>query len=247
MTEFKKWLRQAYREPHTTFTEHNMEVAYLAGQASAEERVKELEQERDEAVRQWERFERMAGDNWAALKAQAGEPVAWQHRQRGLKEYEWQEWQTVGYKPQGPESQTFQMRPLFTHPTTERPYNPLNDYAVIPMNPTEPVKAQAGEPDFYVRRRPSPGYEVVSSSDPMAQPAYLHPTTERRVIPEELITRIKQTANRWANRSYDCGNRDGMGYQSSTPAKLMDQSRDDFNELIEELRNALNAAPKEMK
>lgn len=161
------------------------EAGYLAGQASVEERVKELEQERDEAVRQWERFERMAGDNWAALKAQAGEPVAWQHRQRGLKEYEWQEWQTVGYKPQGPESQTFQMRPLFTHPTTERPYNPLNDYAVIPMNPTEPVKAQAGEPDFYVRRRPSPGYEVVSSSDPMAQPAYLHSTTERRVIPED--------------------------------------------------------------
>ena len=133
------------------------EAGYLAGQASVEERVKELEQERDEAVRQWERFERMAGDNWAALKAQAGEPVAWQHRQRGLKEYEWQEWQTVGYKPQGPESQTFQMRPLFTHPTTERPYNPLNDYAVIPMNPTEPVKAQAGEP---VTENTSDGYHT---------------------------------------------------------------------------------------
>ena len=39
MTKFKKWLRQAYREPHTTFTEHNMEVAYLAGQASAEKRI----------------------------------------------------------------------------------------------------------------------------------------------------------------------------------------------------------------
>lgn len=178
MSDFEKWL--AFNDNKAT-----LEDAYLAGQASVEERVKELEQERDEAVRQWERFERMAGDNWAALKAQAGEPVAWQHRQRGLKEYEWQEWQTVGYKPQGPESQTFQMRPLFTHPTTERPYNPLNDYAVIPMNPTEPVKAQAGEPDFYVRRRPSPGYEVVSSSDPMAQPAYLHSTTERRVIPED--------------------------------------------------------------
>ena len=39
--------------------------------------------------------------------------------------------------------------PLYEHPpvpTTERPYNPLNDYAVISMNPTEPVKAQAGEP-----------------------------------------------------------------------------------------------------
>lgn len=50
------------------------------------------------------------------------------------------------------------------------------------------LKAQAGEPDFYVRRRPSPGYEVVSSSDPMAQPAYLHSTTERRVITlKELV------------------------------------------------------------
>lgn len=50
------------------------------------------------------------------------------------------------------------------------------------------LKAQAGEPDFYVRRRPSPGYEVVSSSDPMAQPAYLHSTTERRVIPEDELS-----------------------------------------------------------
>lgn len=52
------------------------------------------------------------------------------------------------------------------------------------------LKAQAGEPDFYVRRRPSPGYEVVSSSDPMAQPAYLHSTTERRVIPEDELSWI---------------------------------------------------------
>ena len=108
-----------------------------------------------------------------ALKAQAGEPVAWQHRQRGLKEYEWQEWQTVGYKPQGPESQTFQMRPLFTHPTTERPYNPLNDYAVISMNPTEPVKAQAGEPP-----RVDPNWVNIKMD-------VSNPTTERRVIPED--------------------------------------------------------------
>ena len=44
------------------------------------------------------------------------EPVAWQHRQRGLNATDWQEWHTVGYKPQGPEDDRFQMRPLYTHP-----------------------------------------------------------------------------------------------------------------------------------
>ena len=140
-------LEKALANKRSAWTEQGLHLANAQKERDHyKERAIFLRDERDEAVRQWERFERMAGDNWAALKAQAGEPVAWQHRQRGLKEYEWQEWQTVGYKPQGPESQTFQMRPLFTHPTTERPYNPLNDYAVIPMNPTEPVKAQAGEP-----------------------------------------------------------------------------------------------------
>ena len=45
------------------------------------------------------------------------EPVAWQHRQRGLNATDWQEWHTVGYKPQGPEDDRFQMRPLYIHPT----------------------------------------------------------------------------------------------------------------------------------
>ena len=44
------------------------------------------------------------------------EPVAWQHRQRGLNATDWQEWHTVGYKPQGPEDDRFQMRLLYTHP-----------------------------------------------------------------------------------------------------------------------------------
>jgi hypothetical protein len=116
-------------------------AAYLAGQASVEERVKELEQERDEAVRQWERFERMAGDNWAALKAQAGE----QQREQQLLEA------IAIAKPvmeahAGPSRLASFYAAINTHPTTERPYNPLNDYAVIPMAPTtEPVKAQAGE------------------------------------------------------------------------------------------------------
>ncbi len=66
------------------------------------------------------------------------------------------------------------------------------------------LKAQAGEPDFYVRRRPSPGYEVVSSSDPMAQPAYLHPTTERRepvMSRHELREAISKAMNTLAKNS----------------------------------------------
>ena len=38
--------------------------------------------------------------------------VAWQHSQRGLGETEWQEWKTISWKPQGPESERFRMRPL---------------------------------------------------------------------------------------------------------------------------------------
>ena len=38
--------------------------------------------------------------------------VAWQHSQRGLREQDWQDWQTVSWKPQGPESEWFRVRPL---------------------------------------------------------------------------------------------------------------------------------------
>ena len=40
------------------------------------------------------------------------EAVAWQHSQRGLGDSEWQEWKTISWKPQGPESERFRMRPL---------------------------------------------------------------------------------------------------------------------------------------
>ena len=194
MTEFKKWLRQAYREPHTTFTEHNMEVAYLAGQASAEERVKELEelvdrqqgflsywkakcaelQVLDENVKELEglsesrlsqikhyvtqiaELERERDEhkawrdthkvelNW--LKAQAGKPVCWIYELSGYRSIAW-----GSSKPDFPAAKN--PVPLYTHPTTERPYNPLNDYAIISMNPTEPVKAQAGEPVAWMNKR----------------------------------------------------------------------------------------------
>ena len=38
--------------------------------------------------------------------------VAWQHSQRGLGDSEWQDWKTISWKPQGPESELFRMRPL---------------------------------------------------------------------------------------------------------------------------------------
>ena len=38
--------------------------------------------------------------------------VAWQHSQRGLHEIEWQDWKTISWKPQGPESEQFRSRQL---------------------------------------------------------------------------------------------------------------------------------------
>mgnify|MGYP006351991307 CR=1 FL=1 len=60
------------------------------------------------------------------------EPVAWQHRQRGPAEENWQEWRTVGHMPQGPESRTFQMRPLYTHPAPV----PAG-WQLVPVEPTK--------------------------------------------------------------------------------------------------------------
>ena len=176
------------------------ELAHMQTMQKVDQRVFEKLRETQDLAEHWAILAEQRRVELVELKAQSGEPygIVYEYHDYFGKHLSFRYYQRNGNYPA-------KSVKVYTHPT-ELPYNPLNDYAVIPM-----------------------------------------PTTERRVIPEELITRIKQTANRWANRSYDCGNRDGMGYQSSTPAKLMDQSRDDFNELIEELRNALNAAPKEMK
>ena len=99
----------------------------------------------------------------------------------------------------------------------------------IAQRTRDALKAQAGEPDFYVRRRPSPGYEVVSSSDPMAQPAYLHSTTERRVIPED-VRKVMEMAMAALKQP--------LGFTSSREIDAILQSA------ITALRNALNAAPK---
>jgi hypothetical protein len=192
MSEFKEWWKHHSIELFGPITQADAEKLYLAGQASAEQRVKELEQERDEAVRQWERFERMAGDNWAALKAQAGEPVGYVYWKKGHAE--------GAINDQSLKPGT----PLYVHPfaikpitdddfksdegwtpvsqepdkdgrnaTTERPYNPLNDYAVIPMNPTEPVKAQAGE---------SRKTMFEQALDEVMETGGIFPPTERRVM-----------------------------------------------------------------
>ena len=60
-------------------------------------------------------------------------------------------------------------------------HNPLNDYAVISMNPTEPVKAQAGEPESNLA--------AFFKLDEQAM-ELIHPTTERRVIPEDVLSWI---------------------------------------------------------
>ena len=68
----------------------------------------------------------------AIEQTEKAEPVAWQHRQRGPAEENWQEWRTVGHMPQGPESRTFQMRPLYTHPAPV----PAG-WQLVPVEPTK--------------------------------------------------------------------------------------------------------------
>lgn len=140
-----------------------VDAAYKAGQASVEQRVKELEElvdrqqgflsywkakcaefERD--LKMTDEFRIKALNDLAALKSQAGKPVCWIYELSGYRSIAW-----GSSKPDFPAAKN--PVPLYTHPTTERPYNPLNDYAVIPMSPTEPVKAQAGEPVAWMNKR----------------------------------------------------------------------------------------------
>lgn len=74
------------------------------------------------------------------VKAQVGEPVAWAIYISGepsdvFMHKQFAELECARRDKLYPDP-TRQFVPLFTHPTTERPYNPLNDYAVISMNPT---------------------------------------------------------------------------------------------------------------
>ncbi len=55
----------------------------------------------------------------AAVEADA-QPVAWQHRMRGVVSADWSDWATVSWKPQGPEGDRFQMRPLYAAPQPTR-------------------------------------------------------------------------------------------------------------------------------
>ena len=200
MTDFEKWFEQHSVELFGPITQADAEKLYLAGQASAEQRVyellalvedwkkqhAELERERDEYLaaklveeplrRQIALLERER-DQWKytaeirqqhleyTIKAQAGEPIYGMAQQRQLNP--------------SPQVRSDVGSLGNTYPATERPYNPLNDYAVIPMNPTEPVKAQAGEhrPVARVNRQ---GFIVEMDDIQMAEGTllYMHPTTE---------------------------------------------------------------------
>ncbi len=124
---------------------------FLAGQASAippvgfqrsdvialQDCVEELTRERD----QWKYTAEIRQQHLEyTIKAQAGEPVGYHFSYTTpFGHVVWD----IDYTPRPDAIECYPL--VRTHPTTERPYNPLNDYAVIPMNPTEPVKAQAGE------------------------------------------------------------------------------------------------------
>ena len=56
--------------------------------------------------------------------------VAWQHSQRGLGDSEWQEWKTISWKPQGPESERFRMRPLCVISDAEAIINDLQTLVI---------------------------------------------------------------------------------------------------------------------
>lgn len=104
-------------------------------------------------------------------EAQAGEPVGYHFSYTTpFGHVVW----AIDYTPR---PDAIEVYPLVrAHPTTERPYNPLNDYAVIPMNPTEPVKAQAGESRKTVFEQ---------ALDEVMETGGIFPTTDRRVIPED--------------------------------------------------------------
>ena len=118
------------------------------------------------------------------VKAQAGEPVGYHFSYTTpFGHVVWD----IDYTPRPDAIEVYPV--VRAHPTTERPYNPLNDYAVISMNPTEPVKAQAGEPVAWMKTNGGNGNEKVFISAHMKQrgyddfdvPLFTHPTTERRV------------------------------------------------------------------
>ena len=150
MTDFEKWYanQEIVPECYRVYAKH----CYLAGQASAEQRVKwqddliqelqakcaELERERD----QWKYTAEIRQQHLEyTIKAQASEPVGYHFSYTTpFGHVVWD----IDYTPRPDAIECYPL--VRAHPTTERPYNPLNDYAVISMNPTEPVKAQAGEP-----------------------------------------------------------------------------------------------------
>ena len=211
---FKKWVKSNSYRFSCADCEDSAEAAYLAGQASIEQRV----------------------------KAQAGEIVGYHFS------YTTPFGHVVWDIDHTPRPDAIEVYPVVrTHPTTERPYNPLNDYAVISMNPTtEPVKAQAGEPIYGMAQQrqlnPSPQVRSDVGSLGNTYPTTERPynplndyatipmnTTERRVIPEDVLS--------WID-----GVLPVIEIFGTTPSQKQ-WSKDRAREAREYLRNALNAAP----
>lgn len=267
MSDFEKWFEQHSVELFGPITQADAEKLYLAGQASAEQRVKwqddliqelqakcaELERERD----QWKYTAEIRQQHLEyTIKAQAGEPVGYHFSYTTpFGHVVW----AIDYTPR---PDAIEVYPLVrAHPTTERPYNPLNDYAVISMNPTEPVKAQAGEPVAWMKTNGGNGNEKVFISAHMKQrgyddfdvPLFTHPTTERRVmdgLPMVISGAIFDFAGYLTTRPEAIA----VGATAEAApvcdlvkewAELRGLSLDDAAVLSwqEALRNALNAAP----
>ena len=170
MTDFQEWWEVRKAKSQGMYDAKSLsEAAFLAGQASAEQRVKwqddliqelqakcaELERERD----QWKYTAEIRQQHLEyTIKAQAGEPV--------------------GYH--------FSYTTPFGHVVWAIDYTPRPDaievYPLVRAHPTtEPVKAQAGEPESNLA--------AFFKLDEQAM-ELIHPTTERRVIPEDVLSWI---------------------------------------------------------
>jgi len=103
-----------------------------------------------------------------AIEAQSQqEPVAWRCRGRASIAHEWDSWSVKGYKPQGPESERFQIEPLYAAP------QPAQDGMV--MVPREPTEVMIEEWNYACRDQPGcafwePSYLAMISAAPDAKP-----------------------------------------------------------------------------
>ena len=149
MTDFQEWWEVRKAKSQGMYDAKSLsEDAYLAGQASAEQRVKELERERDNLAHRVEVMDAAGRD--LALKAQAGEPDGWIDGGGKLQELNpdgFEDWQPLYTHPKPvkaqagePESNLAAFFKLdeqameLIHPTTER--RVPDGWKLVPIEPT---------------------------------------------------------------------------------------------------------------